>query len=240
MRKICIILLSSFFVHTLNSQILIQQIENAYNALDSASYIDNIILSFREEIEKQQKELDNTTLELYGFDYISMDSFQRQNILDSIDNIRRKSIHFQEVKIWSIEERINEFSNRIRAKTPIYVLNLIPQDKQTLQVDTRNLAFNLFYFDEDYKGSFFVYCKDGQYSWQDTRYRTFSQQLGVNADKVFKKIMQKQPKYLLYCSELEGMNTILYVLNDKIYVYKIVQMQEYELDDYIKTFGIIK
>lgn len=52
--------------------------------------------------------------------------------------------------------------------------------------------------------------------------------------------MRKQPKYLLLCSELEGMNTILYMLNNKIYVYRIVQMQEYELSDYIEKFGIIK
>lgn len=242
MKKICImLLLNSVFAHALSSQLLIQQIENFYNALDSVSYIDNIILSFEKELEKQQKELDNTTLELYGFDYIGMDSFQRQNILDSIDNIHRKSIHVQEVKVWSIEERINEFSNRIRATTPVYVLNLVvSQDKQTLLVDTGELPFNLFYFGKHAKNNFYVFVNNEEYIYSSETYPTFSEQIGNNLPKVFRKIMRKQPKYLLYCSELEGMNTILYVLNDKIYLYRIAQMQEYELSDYVKKFGIIK
>jgi len=48
--------------------------------------------------------------------------------------------------------------------------------------------------------------------------------------------MRKKPQYLLYSSELEGMNTILYMLNDKIYVYRIIQMKEYELSEYLKKY----
>ena len=234
------LLINSLFVHTLISQTLIQEIEDVYNSLDSISYIEDIMLSFKEKKEKERREMDDTTLELYGFNYISMDSIQRQNILDSINNICKNSIYSQEVKIWNIEEQINQFNDRIRARTPIFVLNLTSQNEQTLQVDTGKLSFNLFYFDRNYKGRLYVYCKDGQYSWHDTRYRTFSQQLGVNAPKVFRKIMRKQPQYLLYCSELEGMNTILYLLNDKVYVYRIIQMKKYELNDYIEKFGIVK
>jgi len=48
--------------------------------------------------------------------------------------------------------------------------------------------------------------------------------------------MRKKPQCLLYSSELEGMNTILYMLNDKIYVYRIIQMKEYELSEYLKKY----
>jgi len=50
--------------------------------------------------------------------------------------------------------------------------------------------------------------------------------------------MKKRPKYLLFCYALDGMNTILYVLNDEIFVYRITEMEEYELNDYLKKFGI--
>lgn len=241
MKKILIILLlNAMFVHISSSQTLLQQIKNADNTLDTVSYIENLTLSFREEIEKSRKEIDNTTLELYGFDYVGMSFTQRQNILDSIDNISRSSIHFKETRTSSIEEQINQFSDKIRAKTPIYVLNLIPKDGQTLQVDTGKLAFNLFYFDKRFNPQYYVFVENGRFSDQSTFYPTFSSVIGKNAPKVFRKILQKQPKYLLYCTELEGMNTILYVLNDKIYVYRIAQMKEYELGDYIKEFGIGK
>lgn len=285
MKKICIILLfDGLFICTLGSQTLIQQIENAYNALDSTSYIENVILSYKEDKLKLIRETEDLMLELRGV-YNNMDSTQKQSALDSVmerystimlslsyredltkqkvweemhtthmrsiasaylninDSIQRRNIidsisrDFSKV---SMERDYSMFISAIKEKPIHFVLNLVPQDDQTLQVDTGKLSFNLFYFDKDYKGNLYVYCKEGQYSWQDTRYRTFSRQLGINAPKVFRKIMQKQPKYLLYSSELEGMNTILYILNDKIYIYRIVQMKEYELSDYIEKFGIIK
>lgn len=239
-RLFIILLISSLFINNLNCQTLIQQIEYAYSVLDSISYIENIVLSFTKVIEKQQNEMDKTTLELYGFDYDSMDIIQRHDALDSINYVRENSKYVQTERTENMYSQINQFGDKIRVRTPVYVLNLIPKNDRTLQVDTGKLSFNLFYFDKNYRGDLYIYCKEGEYSWQDVRYRTFSKKLGVNAPKVFRKIMQKQPKYLLYCSELEGMNTILYVLNSNVYIYRIIQMQEYKLSDYIEKFGIIK
>ncbi len=85
MKKIYILLLLNIlFTYTLFSQTLIQQIEGVYNTLDSILYIENAMLSFRKEVEKRHKEMDNTVLELYKFDYNNLDSIQRQNIIDSI------------------------------------------------------------------------------------------------------------------------------------------------------------
>ena len=47
--------------------------------------------------------------------------------------------------------------------------------------------------------------------------------------------MRKHPKYLLFCPDLEGMNTILYVIDNDIYIYRIVEMQEYKLGDYMRN-----
>ena len=118
---------------------------------------------------------------------------------------------------------------------PLYVLNLKLKDKQTLQVDTGRLAFNLFYFDKRCKGRLYVYCYDGKYGWHEDSYRTFSRPLVRNAPKVFRKIMRKQPKYLLFCPDLEGMNTILYVINNEVFIYRIVEMEKYKLDYYMKN-----
>ena len=114
-------------------------------------------------------------------------------------------------------------------------MNLKLKDKQTLQVDTGRLAFNLFYFDKRCKGRLYVYCYDGKYGWHEDGYRTFSRPLVRNAPKVFRKIMRKQPKYLLFCPDLEGMNTILYVINNEVFIYRIVEMEKYKLDYYMKN-----
>ena len=47
--------------------------------------------------------------------------------------------------------------------------------------------------------------------------------------------MRKHPKYLLFCPELEGMNTILYVINNEVFLYRIVEMEKSKLDDYMKN-----
>ena len=133
------------------------------------------------------------------------------------------------------EPDIRHFENEVKSGTPLYVLNLKLKDKQTLQVDTGRLAFNLFYFDKRCKGRLYVYCDNGEYSWNDGRFRTFSRPLGRNAPIVFRRIMRKQPKYLLSCPDLEGMNTILFVINNEVFIYRIVEMEKYKLDDYIKN-----
>ena len=221
--------MSCLFSSISKAQTLIEQIEHAYNALDSISYIDNIILSYSKSLEKEHEETFKSFVDMCSSGVDSSDVVQKQHIADSI-YLR----YFKDDKTWNDQE-VKKNSNEVRAGTPLYVLNLKLKDKQTLQVDTGRLAFNLFYFDKRCKGRLYVYCDDGEYSGIDSRYRTFSRPLGRNAPKVFRKIMRKHPKYLLFCSELEGMNTILFVINNEVFIYRIVEMKKYKLDDYMKN-----
>ena len=241
MKKLFIVLFfNNLFFHTLISQTLIQQIDDVYSSLDSAAYIEDLIISFRVAMERERKEMDDGILELRGIDYHGIDSIQRQQI---IDDILGKTMYS---KTW-LEDRANIFISAVKDNKPVYyVLNLRADSCNQSYIhlcllpDTIRLPFNLFYFGKKYKDGFYIYCEGGQYSWQDSGYRTFSRKLGKNAPKVFKKILRKKPKYLLYCYELEGMNTILYVLNDEIYVYRIMQMKKYKLDDYVEKFLLSK
>ena len=223
-RVYLIFIMNSLIFCISNAQTLIEQIERAYSALDSTSFIDNIVLSYSKSLEKEHEETFKSFV-----DICSSDVVQKQHIADSI-YLR----YFKDDKTWNDQE-VKKFANEVRAGTPLYVLNLKLKDKQTLQVDTGRLAFNLFYFDKRCKGRLYVYCDDGEYSGLDSRYRTFSRPLGRNAPKVFRKIMRKHPKYLLFCPELEGMNTILYVINNEVFLYRIVEMEKYKLDDFMKN-----
>ena len=228
-----------FSIHAWSNQKLVEQIKEKYMILDTATYINDLVHSYEIEIRKEQTEIDNALLELYGYEHINLDSIRRQYVLDSIyvdlmDSIHNK--HYNHPKK-SIEEKVKDFTEEIRASSPVYVLNLITLDELTLQPDTGKLSFNLFFFDEDYKGRLYVFCENGRYCGDDSRYRTFSKKLGINAPKIFKKTMRKHPQCILYCNDFEGMNTILYMLNDKIYVCRITEKKEYELNDFIKKFG---
>ena len=225
-RVYLIFIMSSLFFCISNAQTLIEQIERAYSALDSASYINKIVLSYAKSLEKNEEE---TYKLLYSPDSDSMKVAQWFNRADSM-----YLKYLQKNKILN-EPDIRHFENEVKSGTPLYVLNLKLKDKQTLQVDTGRLAFNLFYFDKRCKGRLYVYCYDGKYGWHEDGYRTFSRPLGRNAPIVFRRIMRKQPKYLLFCPDLEGMNTILYVINNEVFIYRIVEMEKYKLDYYMKN-----
>ena len=228
-RVYLIFIMNSLIFCISNAQTLIEQVERAYSALDSTSYIDNIVLSYSKSLEKEHEETFKSFVDICSSGVDSSDIVQKQHIADSI-YLR----YFKDDKTWNDQE-VKKIANEVRAGTPLYVLNLKLKDKQTLQVDTSRLAFNLFYFDKRCKGRLYVYCDDGEYSGLDSRYRIFSRRLGRNAPKVFRKIMRKHPKYLLFCPELEGMNTILYVINNEVFIYRIVEMEKYKLDDYMKN-----
>ena len=221
--------MSSLFFCMSNAQTLIEQIERAYSALDSTSYIDNIVLSYSKSLEKGHKETFKLLVDMCSSGVDSLDVAQKQHIADSV-----YLEYFKDEKKLDAQ-KTKSFESEIKSKTPLYVLNLKLKDKQTLQVDTGRLAFNLFYFDKRCKGRLYVYCDDGEYSWNDGRFRTFSRPLGRNAPIVFRRIMRKQPKYLLFCPDLEGMNTILYVINNEVFIYRIVEMEKYKLDYYMKN-----
>jgi hypothetical protein len=205
-----------------NCQNLICQIDSAYQSIDTASYRKNMILSFKKRMEQIAVEMENLD-----------SSFSYKWAKD--DSIRK---YYQ---IW-IKDRCDKFISEIYNADPVYVLNLlvkkdiIDNKRLVLEVDTGKLNFNLFDFGKNFNGNLFVFVDNGEYSEHDRQYIAFSRKLGRNAPKVFKKIMSKKPEYLLYCSQLDWMNTILYVLNDKIYVYRIIQMEEYELSEYLKKF----
>ena len=221
--------MSSLFFCMSNAQTLMEQIERAYSALDSTSYIDNIVLSYSKSLEKGHKETFKLLVDMCSSGVDSLDVAQKQHIADSV-----YLEYFKDEKKLDAQ-KTKSFESEIKSKTPLYVLNLKLKDKQTLQVDTGRLAFNLFYFDKRCKGRLYVYCDDGEYSWNDGRFRTFSRPLGRNAPIVFRRIMRKQPKYLLFCPDLEGMNTILYVINNEVFIYRIVEMEKYKLDYYMKN-----
>jgi hypothetical protein len=236
---------------SLSHQTLLKEIETAYNALDTVAYMEEVVQSFREEREKLQQAYDNTTLGLYGYDYTSMDSLQRLSALDIIDSILMAAQQDYSPKYRyrnrrdRVEDDVNEFSDRVKSTTPVFVLNLVPFDAETLQVDTTRLHFNLIYFDKCYNVDYDTKIYDGHY---EGRYYLIGcgrglRKLSKHERRVYKQVMAKKPKYILNSFALQDTFVFMYVLNDKIFVRKLHDLhdnQEYELDDYIRKFGINK
>ena len=222
-------LLSGTFVYMLPGQTLVQQIEEAYSSIDTCSYLDNLLASCKGYYTIWS----NGAHEWTDLAIIEdqLDSLPRQGkVIDSL------WVTLSPYSKTFVEGKMGKIKSIARDHAPTFLLNLLLQADNTLQEDTGKLPFNLFYFDEKCKGDLYVFCEDGEYSCHDSYYRTFSRCLGRNAPKVFRRIMKKQPDYWLYCYALEWMNTILYMKDRRIYVYRICEMKEYELDEYLTKF----
>ena len=83
-RVYLIFIMSSLFFCISNAQTLIEQIERAYSALDSTSYIDNIVLSYSKSLEKGHKETFKLLVDMCSSGVDSLDVAQKQHIADSV------------------------------------------------------------------------------------------------------------------------------------------------------------
>ena len=206
-----------------------KQIERVYHDLDTVSYRENVILSH------------NAYLVIYYESILKNEDLSV--LLDKLDLMPRQQYVID--SLWlllsedakkTIRKEMCQFNEYVRSQKPLYVLNLKLQPDMSLWVDESKMPFNLFYFGEHRKNELYIYCNNGEFLEAQPRYWTFSPKLCRNAPKAFQKIMEKQPDYWLYCYQLEEMNTILYMKNERIYVYRIVEMEEYELDEYFEKF----
>jgi len=240
-KKLFIVLIfNNLLFHTLISQTLIQRIKDSYNTLDSVSYIEDIILSYKEDLIIRQIVTDLEELE-FRPTYHHLGLIQRHKIIDSL----MKEISFSSKTL--IEENFNDFITTVNAIPIHFVLNLkfekngYTDQHSFFQPDTSKLLFNLISFDKRNKPQFYVFVVWGKFvEYHYDVFPTFYRRAGKNVLKIFKKILRKNPEYLLNCDNLEGGNTIWYVLNDEIYVYRIMQMKKYKLDDYVEKFLLSK
>ena len=238
MKKIFIILLvNNLLVHTLIGQTLIEQIANSYNSLDPVSYIENIILSYKEDLVVCEQIMishsGNLDVIVSRPTYHHLGSIQRQRIIDSL------LINMSLSSKTRIDESTNNFISAVKGKPVHFVLNLMLEkhDQHSLFLpDTSKIQFNLISFDKHFNPQFYVYVVLGKFVEYHEFFPTFSKQAAKNVPKIYRKILRKNPQYILKCDKLEGGNTIWYVLNNEIYVYRIIQMKEYGLNDYLKKF----
>ena len=91
--------MSCLFSSISKAQTLIEQIERTYSALDSASYIDKVILSYAKTLDKQHEETFKSFADMCSSGVDSSNVVQKQHIADSI-YLR----YFKDDKTWNDQE----------------------------------------------------------------------------------------------------------------------------------------
>jgi hypothetical protein len=165
--------------------------------------------------------------------------------INAVHNDIRKSVEgnwANSIERFNLERfHIEGFNNEIANLSPLFVLNInVCQNANNelfLCPDTARLKFNIYFFGKHLYPAYYIFMHNEELEINTNFYPTYSRPIAKNARRAFTRIMRKQPKYLLVIRQF-GMNAISYVLNDKIYVFIITEMREYELSDYLKKFPV--
>lgn len=101
------------------------------------------------------------------------------------------------------------------------------------------IVFTLACVDKKMNVSAFANYFDGVNGYielNDLRYKTKKR---VRLKSIIKNISKQEPEMILYCNSLAGFhddNGFLFIKNNKIYVYRVVERDIYELNYYLKKF----
>ena len=235
-KHIFIIFIAINIVSDAYGQELVESINSAYKNIDTTQYIDDIKLYIYNDIESWHKKSLENIMESYNNIYKKniVDSVKRMYLLDSMRIVQNL--------IWEKEtkKRYNDFISSVNDSRKMeFVLNLyIEKDTingnilYSIKPDTGKFIFNVWFFGKYQHPYYVVSVENGEYIGHGLHV-VYSRKSAKMLSKSFQQIMKIKPDYLLFCRELEGMNSILYVVNDKIYVYRTIEMKEYELSDYV-------
>jgi hypothetical protein len=211
MRKLAFTIILVFLHINSNGQSISPSIKNLFNNLDSTLYMERVLTEIQDDILSK--------------DYYELLNKPEKNIVE-IDIIE------------AIKKRYNSTIEDIKKSKILYVLNI---DIDTSKISTNNyliidpnyFKFNLFCFEKKKYPSKYILFYDGKLDSYST-FPTYSRKYLKHNQEAYKEVLRKKPEYLLFCWSLP--NSVVYVLNDKIFVYRVIQRKVYELDVYVKLF----
>ncbi len=156
------------------------------------------------------------------------------------DAIRQSSTYFFEQPTEDTVNRINDkIKNGINGYNIKFVLRV---DLDTSKLNSNNYLllddsrypFDLYCYDDKFNPRYFVYFNKDELDNFGNAYPTMELKYSKQLKTAIKRILKKKPKHILFSYFLP--NSILYVKDDKILVYRVIQKEVYELDDYVSKF----
>lgn len=188
---------------------LVTQIKQVYNSIDTIDYLERIADSYMKHLKEEEKTY-------YKYEYYKKE-------------IETKS-----------QEKYDEFVHNIHASKPCFVLNL-NVDKDSVSIDSSYMKYNLFFYNKKNNLCFLVWTKNGVWNGHSENYELLASSFTVRKYKrkmtrVHKKILRKNPEYIISIGDGYRGETVSYVVGDRIYVYNVEYRKEYELQEYIKLY----
>ncbi|MDR0604703.1 MAG: hypothetical protein LBG80_10410 [Bacteroidales bacterium] len=208
MKTRCLILIGLFFVNGLYSQDIISQLKKFYEEADMDCYLDKAQKNIIEDYIVQ--------CQWWGIDTIIKPLPQID--LNKDNTVPMLTIQFVDTETFNYSDDIYNY----------------------ITIDSSRV-FMFAYIDKKMNVIAFVNFFDGIYAYFDmsdnkSPFKTKKQR---KLKKVIKHINELQPEQILYCSALSGFhddNGFMYIKDGKIYVYRVVEGDIFELNEYIRKF----
>lgn len=170
--------------------------------------------------------------------YKQLDSLSYLNSVK--EAIRRSSTYLFEEPTEDTVNRINDkIKNGINGYNIKFVLRV---DLDTSRLNSNNYLllddskypFDIYCYDDKFNPRFFVYFNKDELDNFGNAYQTIELKYAKKLKAAIKRILKKKPKHILFSYFLP--NSILYIKDQELYVYRVLQSKEYKIDDYVAKF----
>lgn len=229
MKKI-IVIVFIFIQCVSRAQNIESEIKQCYMQIKESDYIKSLKIYYQLSKYKELASCDS----IFFTDYPELQNNEQKCQEKRLKEVNR---YFQ-----SFKRQI--FLAKLKPNRRVLALRLqIDEITNQIQVDSSNLPFDVYWISRFSKGDLFVHCTSTLKVEFEKRYASWASiycldDIAKDATYAFKHIMRLHPQYILSCQQLDWMNTILYLKDDKIYVYRILEKEHYELNSYIQKFGL--
>ena len=207
---------------TPNQHDLVAQIRKQYALLDSMSY-NNLLIDTYKQMQYDRMNIlingsDNEVVRLLCFGYEDEDSVE-------IHNAAALFKQFARVDTAYYDNLIEQFVEKVNRPNPYYVLKLEVSNGE-VNIDTSELKFDLMWIDEGRGASIIV--EPGQINYYDCFFP--AQMSSKRIKNAMRNVLKGKPDFFLSCNKIPG---LIYVSRNTIFVYCLFDMKKYELNHYV-------
>lgn len=225
------IMCSSLF-NFVSADSLVEQIDREYNSLNKTKYCEQMLAYYKQTQWNLYQTVKNGNDIEIAKKFISEYEDKDSILASSVAKFHRQS-SFADSTYYA--ELIADFEKVIKLPNPYFVLKIKLINNQ-FYVDTTSFKFDLYWLSENLGDCNCIFIESEYGNKIHVCANCYPANGSVKLIKrKIKHILKMEPKYLMCLCLDEFSSVLIYMLNDKIYVFSPSKKRDYELEYFIKN-----